>query len=703
MAEIIANFDVSPRIIKVLGEELIHDKKIAIAELVKNAYDADATLVKITIATDKIIIEDDGHGMNADIIKNYWLKPGSSKKRDSTERTPKFKRLPLGEKGVGRLGVHRLGDQIEVISKSKNHKEVSFKLNWEVFENQNNLQDIPPILIEDRVSPSEFNNNRTGTKLIIESLKEQLEEKDIATLHSDLLKLLSPFQDNKKSSLHINLYDHSSLFAVEKELKLQDLLDNAFFTYDIAFEGENITSFTYDCISPNQDMHPSRTVDLSDEKYAQEIPRILDEKIKELIKDDDYSISLHQQSNLGQVRFRGYIFEAKLSRLFKNPLDKSVKAYLKENGGIRVYRDGIRIYNYGEGGKDNDILNLDRKRASKLGDNIGYNQILAAIELDRQSSTALIETTSREGFIHNKSFLYLQQKLDLCMELVTHFRKLDKAEMRLLEGKTYEKADIDTRISEITKQVNKLDIKEFDKAKINKSLDQFSSEFKRIKEIFLTASNTGLNMTFIIHEMDKIIDHLAEAIESKNLSQIAQIFGFLQDTIQSYKAIIRLDKKALPIKLNSIIAQAIFNSQYRFECHNITLEKNLNSDISIICKTGLIIGILSNLFDNAIYWLDHYQTKNKQIFIKSYSDHAHHHLVIADNGKGFNISFEAALGPFISGRVDESSMGIGLFLAAQVMQVHSGTISDGSQDVTQIPAAFINGAIIKLSFPKEVK
>jgi len=236
-----------------------------------------------------------------------------------------------------------------------------------------------------------------------------------------------------------------------------------------------------------------------------------------------------------------------------------------------------------------------------LGDNIGYNQILAAIELDRQSSTSLIEKTNREGFIHNEAFLYLQQKLDLCMELVTYFRKLDKAEMSLLEDKVYNKWDIDTRINKITKQIDKLSVSEAEKIKINRNLEAFSAEFKQIKDIFLTASNTGLNMTFIIHEVDKIIDHLEAEIKNKNLTKVETVFLYLKETIASYKETIRLDKKSSAIRLSSIIKQAIFNTQYRFDCHQIKLNEELDPNISIIGKKGLIIGIINNIFDNSIY------------------------------------------------------------------------------------------------------
>lgn len=692
-----AKFDVSPRIIKILGEELIHDKKIAISELVKNAYDADATTVKITVGNNEIVIEDDGHGMNADIIKRFWLKPGSSEKRDSTERTPRFNRLPLGEKGVGRLGVHRLGKKIKVISKTKNYKEVLFDINWNEFDTQNNLKDLKPISIIENDSPMEF-KGQTGTKLIIKNLQEDFDEKDISDLQNDLLKLLSPFQSNDTKEFNIELHTSLGLFKEKREISLDDVLKQVMFEYEITFKKHAITKFIYKFISPNDHKCPSKTHTLDDWKVRGTIEKLLDAEKKEFGNYDNY------KGDLGDVIFKGYIFETRLSRALGAPLSKQATVYLKENGGIRVYRDGIRVYNYGEEGRDNDILNLDRKRAKKLGDNIGYNQILATIELDNQASNELKEKTNREGFIHNNAFRYLQRKLDFCMEIVMHYRKLDKAEMTLLIGKEYDKGDIDSKIKTIVSQVNRLRITDREKENINEKFHDFSKEFKEIKNIFLTAANTGLNLTFIVHEIDKILDHLERTIETKNFEQVERVFVHLKNTIDAYKSTIRLSKKESTISISSIIKQSIFNSEYRFKSHSIEIiEGQSNERFNLRGKKGLIIGIINNLFDNAIYWLGTYNIKNKKIFIRTYSQKDHNVITIADNGNGFNISFEAALGPFITGRLDDSSMGIGLHLASQVMEAHQGVIEHGDWQDDRLPEEFSKGAIINLKFPKEYK
>src|SRR5690606_16346994 len=99
-----------------LGDQLIKNESIALVELVKNSYDADAN--KADIYMDQvddpdngvIIIEDDGFGMSPDVVENVWLEPGSDFKGQlikNNKTSPKYKRLPIGEKGIGRFGVHK--------------------------------------------------------------------------------------------------------------------------------------------------------------------------------------------------------------------------------------------------------------------------------------------------------------------------------------------------------------------------------------------------------------------------------------------------------------------------------------------------------------------------------------------------------------------------------------------------------------------
>ena len=107
-------FKPKTRLLLQLGDQLIKNESIALMELIKNSYDADASFVKVSMENteypDKgqIIIEDNGIGMDLHTIENVSMEPGSEYKYklfNGRIRTPKFNRLPLGEKGIGRLGL----------------------------------------------------------------------------------------------------------------------------------------------------------------------------------------------------------------------------------------------------------------------------------------------------------------------------------------------------------------------------------------------------------------------------------------------------------------------------------------------------------------------------------------------------------------------------------------------------------------------
>ena len=102
------------RLITMLGDQLIKNELIALVELIKNSYDADASWVKVSFidfasdyaltATSKIIIEDDGCGMNAEILKKHWLNPATPDKlrRKAVNAKTEKGRILQGEKGIGR-------------------------------------------------------------------------------------------------------------------------------------------------------------------------------------------------------------------------------------------------------------------------------------------------------------------------------------------------------------------------------------------------------------------------------------------------------------------------------------------------------------------------------------------------------------------------------------------------------------------------
>ena len=218
----------------------------------------------------------------------------------------------------------------------------------------------------------------------------------------------------------------------------------------------------------------------------------------------------------------------------------------------------------------------------------------------------------------------------------------------------------------------------------------------------MTAASAGLSLSIVIHELDKIIANLDERVKNKDWKEIPNVTKYLQETVGAFKDTIKIDKNKSSVNINEIVEKAIFNLKARFIFHKINLIQNLSDNLNIIVKKNLIIGTLNNLFDNAIYWLDYQKIQDKKILIKTYKRDKQIHLLIADNGKGFTIDFESATRPFITGRQDETSMGIGLHLANTIMEAHQSFLVQGDFNEEDLPEEFKEGAIIKLIF-KEYK
>ena len=109
------NFTVDSELLRELGERLVGRQYIALAELVKNSFDADATKVEIRIEDDSIEVSDNGHGMTEEDFVSRWMRVGSTHKVNEMT-SPALKRRLTGSKGVGRLAVQFLASELELTS-----------------------------------------------------------------------------------------------------------------------------------------------------------------------------------------------------------------------------------------------------------------------------------------------------------------------------------------------------------------------------------------------------------------------------------------------------------------------------------------------------------------------------------------------------------------------------------------------------------
>lgn len=357
----ILTFIPKARIILQLGDQLIRSESIAILELIKNAYDACANKVTIRMknvdnpSIGEIIIEDDGWGMDYDLVKDVWLQPGTTYKKnqlnDESYISP-CNRIPLGEKGIGRFGVHKLGYEIELVTKKRLKKEVHLNINWKKFDNDDLLNKIQIDLIEK--SPEVFEPGKTGTKIIIRNLRTKWTRGSIRELHRAINSLNSPFE---------SLNAFKVLFKIDRKewlgglLSFEEIKNSALFSAEATIKGNEITSLNYE-------FTPWTTMKKLHGRTHQEKNILMSHKVYDEVEEKkvmkEINLSLFK---IGEIKLKVLIFDLDANILSLGVEDKKgLKDYLKSNGGIRVYRDKVRVYDYGEPG--NDWLNLDIERVN---------------------------------------------------------------------------------------------------------------------------------------------------------------------------------------------------------------------------------------------------------------------------------------------------------------------------------------------------
>lgn len=707
--ERIAKFKPRARLLLQLGDQLIKNESIALLELTKNAYDADASKVDIimrhpdSIEEGTIEIEDDGFGMTPDIVENVWLEPGSNYKQEQfTERrlTPIYQRLPIGEKGIGRFGAHKLGNLIEMTTKSANANEVFVRIDWTQFAEHRYLEEVPIRIIE-RKHPQHFVGGKTGTRIVIKGFRKPWERGMARNVIRAITSITSPFETMDSFKPSFQIIDKSGWF--DGIITWDKVCDYSLFQFDATISGNVLTNFSYK-FTPWNTMTRlrGRNIELSDPIVENNL-RITD--------DEENPVNLSQY-NIGTIRFKGYIFDLDTFILKMGVSDKSgFKSYLKSNGGVRVFRDGLRVYDYGE--PENDWLSLDYRRFQQPTKAISNNLIVGAIDLNREESSDLEEKTNREGFVTNDAYIAFKSAILHVIGLVETLRQTDKKKLKEIYGPTPKSEPVMSLLGEAQRYVDEKVLDSEVKTEIKKYLVKIERDYKLVTGNLLKAAGAGLNMSIVIHEIEKVLYEVDKVLKAEKASDRAlKLVQHLSTLVDGYADLIRRSEQTNENVIN-VINQALFNTEYRLFTHGIKLNKKYleNPTIkNIRCKIArnLLIGAIMNLIDNSIYWLDQKAFKEleagesytKQIFIDVVDDEAFIHIIIADNGTGILLPTEEITEPFVSGKKNGAGMGLGLHIASEILNAQGGKISFPDDGEFEIPEEFNQGAKVVLSLKK---
>ena len=693
-----SSFKISPRVLAHLGEDLIKNESIAILELVKNSYDACANVCTVEFnfkenKLNEIIIEDDGVGMNIDIINNVWLIVGTDNKKDTTKKS-NCNRVPLGEKGIGRLGIHKLGKQINLISKRDDSKEVELFIDWTKLESTKNIEDFKIQVFENENS-KHFSNNTTGTIIKITELNTSWDRRQLREVYRAINSLNSPF-DSTSDDFKVVVDSNTSVFKGLPDF--EEIKKAALYFGKCKIRDDRITEFIYE-FKPWDTLTKIEGGRVKTEKDFNEFELMLSKGKGRNI--ENFSLEPYK---IGEIEFEIAIFDNDSQILnYFNTEKKSIRDYLKENGGIRVYRDGVRVYDYGE--KENDWLGIDLKRVHRVGGNISNHIVIGAVKIeDRSKSSDLKEKTNREGFVENKAYEVFKDAVDFALELFVAERNIDKERLSVLYKKHKAIEPVLSDLKDVIEIVErKVDEKET-KDEILKYLSRINDQYKEVKSVLIRSANAGLNLAVVIHEIEKLTAGLIGSIKHKEYNKAINITIQLEKIIQGYSVMIKTSS-IKNNKLSDIIKLAFDNYEFRFKDHNVTTITN-NSDLTGFYAKSEAVSVLTNLLDNSLFWLSYSRTKNRAISafitdqIKGYNS-----IIVSDNGPGFKMPPEIAIKPFITGKPNAIGSGLGLHIADEMMKAMKGQLIFLDETDIKLPEKTLElgatKAIVALCFRKE--
>jgi signal transduction histidine kinase len=334
------NFTVDSALLRELGERLVGQPHIALAELVKNGYDADATKVIIRFSPQRIEVTDNGHGMTFDEFESFWMRIGSPHKQEQVF-SKKFKRPVTGSKGVGRLASQFLARKLELrtVSRESKNQELVARVNWDEAVDAGELTEATA-LWEVHTQTTEFpGGSPHGTSVILSDLNQVWSSDDFERLALEIWALQPPFKGNP----HVTS-DIQKQFSVDLESPYEEDVEK--------FEAQMRAAL---------DLWEARLLGrlVRDGRYDIPTVQLLLEYEDRRRITWEYPIP---ECSLSEVEFEIRIY--KLQNRLRHGIKVGVaRDYFREFGGVHVYDAGFHLPYYGP---DTDWLDIEVTHSHRL-------------------------------------------------------------------------------------------------------------------------------------------------------------------------------------------------------------------------------------------------------------------------------------------------------------------------------------------------
>ena len=614
----------APSILARLGEELVSHSDQGIVELVKNAYDADARVCRVTLSEatqhgGKVIVRDDGDGMTIQQIRDGWLVLGRSEK-DPLERT-RLGRLPVGEKGLGRLAALRLGQRVVLETRPRDEPgtEYRMEIDWALFDNVPVVEDVA-FQIEKRPT-----SERYGTSITISNLVSPLRRMDTKRLARSLILLADPFESDRSFSAELVSDDFRDL---------EQLVRSGYF----------------------DEAHHRLHAELGPDGRGSALA--LDHQGNVKWKADHGELRRSGTYRSPQAVFELWEFTLNVSA-FSGGLATvgEVRNWLQEVGGVHLYHRGLRVHPYGDRGHDWLEMNLRRVRSPE--ERPSTNNSIGLVTVD-DPGEMLTAKTDRSGFIENDAFTELREFCGDALDWMAGRRVKERDRKRKKQRERGRKRrqgaikGVEEAVAGIPENQRK-GVREAVE-RLNKESDRERQAILTDLQLYRTLSTVGTTASVFAHEADgplTRIFRLAKAIERRGKKALGDSYahnleeqvGLLQRAAQGLRSFVRVPLTLLQrqkrrvgvIEVHQVIDGVLELFAPYLDDSEVTVKTEyVDTSPRIWGRQASLESILANLITNAIRAFQHSETlvDGRELLIRTMESGGQLLISVGDNGPG---------------------------------------------------------------------
>ena len=719
------------RLLTMLGDQLIKNERIALVELIKNAYDADADSVEVRFEDfnkdmthnerSRIVVRDDGTGMTSETVRTQWMNPAAPQKyldkRDGSGKTPGKKRIIQGEKGIGRFAVLKLGRVITVTTRPREAGfETVLTYDFSRFDDDFVSENGQPkeIFLDQIIinylqsKPARLPGAERGTVIEIQNLKGIWNDKIIKQLCRDVSNLTDPVSriTRRKASdrFEIAIFCNGAPWSVEADSmeSLKALIeDKAVLKIQGQFNSQkNAFSFHTE---PGE-----HEISLDDAKIRGLWVW------RERFGRDRRSTPSEQKYTCGSFEFHFYIFDFSRRIDGRHALKQAEKDLLKDHR-IYLYRDDMRVYPYGD--PDDDWLSIDVTRGTgRAGNFFSNDQIIGWIDITQRGNPKLRDKTNREGLIETGGaagdLIFLVQTFLSYIKQYPYAR-YQQEQRRRNTARFVRDGVVTRRLADLKEGLKKSGHKPQVRAvaKIEAEYEREKEYLSQRAEMTEDLAGVGLSVEMASHDImllmnraqdiGKRLARTARTADNDGIREQADMLvGVLQQTTDGMRDVQSLFKSSRRrrkvLKVEPVLDKIHQIYKTLLEQRGIRYQKVTLDGLPLVANTtdGVVMQVLINLFDNASYWLDTIDPAKREIRVTVDADHGE--LVFSDSGPGVDPEdLPYIFEPFYSGKGQEGR-GLGLYIARQLLERHDYRIT-----VAEDRQRVLLGANFVVSFVKE--